>query len=442
MSRRSVNVLVTAALCACSASLNDPRAAVARVTLSESTFTIVGVGARTMLVAVVEDSAGVIPNAPVTWSSSNASVALVAASGVNAIITGVSAGSADIVASAGSKTATAVVTVVRAVALTIVPAGDGNGRVASSPTSILCTTTGGPTTGTCADVFPEGTVVTLTALPFEGHRFVGWSGTGACIGQGPCAVTLDQSRTITATFASLCATAQPYVLGTVATGIVTALSCSRAGRAVIQYEYSVATQTVFTLHASAGSFAARIAPLANDVPWWYASAATQGADIATTVVVAPGTYRAFVGSATSPAQGAVDLSSALNPSLTCQLLVATAGVVVTSRLAADCATYTPVGFSGSHYDQQIYLVLPAGKTLTVRAQASGFAPLLELRDANNLLLRSTSGDEAVHTATLSFTTFETKNLRLDLSSRDALAVGAYVLTIEPASSAVAQGSSR
>ena len=78
--------------------------------------------------------------------------------------------------------------------LTIVKAGRGSGTV-SSPSGIDC----GPT---CAASYMRGVTVTLTARPFLGHHFSGWTG-GGCPSTGTttCTVTINANTTITATFA-------------------------------------------------------------------------------------------------------------------------------------------------------------------------------------------------------------------------------------------------
>jgi Divergent InlB B-repeat domain len=75
--------------------------------------------------------------------------------------------------------------------LTVTKQGAGSGTVVGSPGSIACG-------ATCTDSFPAGTSVTLVAAPDEGSRFAGWS--GACSGTGSCAVTVNASAAITATF--------------------------------------------------------------------------------------------------------------------------------------------------------------------------------------------------------------------------------------------------
>lgn len=75
--------------------------------------------------------------------------------------------------------------------LTATKAGSGSGTVTSSPAGIDCG-------ATCAASFADGTMVTLTATPDPGSTFTGWS--GDCSGTGPCTVTMDQDRAVTATF--------------------------------------------------------------------------------------------------------------------------------------------------------------------------------------------------------------------------------------------------
>jgi uncharacterized repeat protein (TIGR01451 family) len=77
--------------------------------------------------------------------------------------------------------------------LTVTLAGSGAGSVSSSPAGISCP-------GDCAEAYPTGTVVDLTATPTGGSTFTGWS--GACTGVGACQVTMNVATSVTATFAS------------------------------------------------------------------------------------------------------------------------------------------------------------------------------------------------------------------------------------------------
>ncbi len=75
--------------------------------------------------------------------------------------------------------------------LTVTKAGTGTGYVGGAG-GIDC----GPT---CSVSFLQGTQATLTAVPDDGSDFTGWSG-GGCSGTNTCAVTLDASTDVTATF--------------------------------------------------------------------------------------------------------------------------------------------------------------------------------------------------------------------------------------------------
>jgi sugar lactone lactonase YvrE len=76
--------------------------------------------------------------------------------------------------------------------LTVTKAGTGSGKVTSSPASISCG-------ATCSAEFEEGTEVTLSASPEAGSTFSGWSGSG-CTGTGTCKVTMNEAKSVTATF--------------------------------------------------------------------------------------------------------------------------------------------------------------------------------------------------------------------------------------------------
>lgn len=97
--------------------------------------------------------------------------------------------------------------------LTVTQFGSGTGTVTSTPAGIACPSD-------CAEVYANGTVVTLTAAPSAGSTFTGWSG-GGCTGTGACVVAMNSATTVTATF-----TLNSYTLTTtrVGTGSGTILS--------------------------------------------------------------------------------------------------------------------------------------------------------------------------------------------------------------------------
>ena len=67
----------------------------------------------------------------------------------------------------------------------------GGGAVTSAPAGISCP-------GTCAASFAEGTTVAFVAAPGAGDRLVAWS--GACTGNGACAVTMNADAQLSAQF--------------------------------------------------------------------------------------------------------------------------------------------------------------------------------------------------------------------------------------------------
>jgi hypothetical protein len=76
--------------------------------------------------------------------------------------------------------------------LTVRKAGDGDGKVISSPPGIDCGKD-------CGEAYPPGTRVRLKAVPASGSVFQGWTGKG-CSGKGNCQVTLQGAKEVTATF--------------------------------------------------------------------------------------------------------------------------------------------------------------------------------------------------------------------------------------------------
>jgi hypothetical protein len=67
----------------------------------------------------------------------------------------------------------------------------GSGSVLSVPDNLNCPTT-------CSSDFDQSSKVTLEARPGSGSRLEAWG--GACSGRGACVVTMDQAKTVTATF--------------------------------------------------------------------------------------------------------------------------------------------------------------------------------------------------------------------------------------------------
>ncbi len=77
------------------------------------------------------------------------------------------------------------------VELNVLTDGSGSGRVHSTPAGVECQSS-------CTARFAQGSQVALNAEPAAGSDFVGWA--GDCSGSETCFVTLDQVRSVTASF--------------------------------------------------------------------------------------------------------------------------------------------------------------------------------------------------------------------------------------------------
>ncbi|MCB0866020.1 MAG: putative Ig domain-containing protein [Solirubrobacterales bacterium] len=83
--------------------------------------------------------------------------------------------------------------------LDVATSGTGVGYVASTPAGIDC---GSGSHASCSASYGYGTEITLTAVPDEGtgSSFDGWSGGGCSGTETTCAVTMDQVRSVSASF--------------------------------------------------------------------------------------------------------------------------------------------------------------------------------------------------------------------------------------------------
>ncbi len=127
--------------------------------------------------------------------------------------------------------------------LVVAVEGSGKGSVSSAPAGIDCG-------ADCAERYPSGTTVTLTAGASAGSAFVSWA--GACAGQGnPCTLAMTADQAVTATFAplfNLSVTAAGEGSGTLTSdplGIDCGADCSEA--------YVSGTAVTLTATAAAGA---------------------------------------------------------------------------------------------------------------------------------------------------------------------------------------------
>jgi Divergent InlB B-repeat domain len=120
----------------------------------------------------------------------------------------------------------------------------GTGTVGSAPAGINCPTV-------CSASFGANTTVTLTATPGAGQSFTGW--TGACTGSASaCVVSLNQARSVGATFAPTAGTSAVLSVSLTGNGSVASnpagISCGSACTA----SFAIDTQVTLTATPAAG----------------------------------------------------------------------------------------------------------------------------------------------------------------------------------------------
>lgn len=115
---------------------------------------------------------------------------------------------------------------------------------------------GGINCGTdCVETYDYGTIVTLVPVPGAGQTFLSWN--GACSGPGSCAVTMDQARTVGASFGTASYLLKVALIGT-GSGSVTAMqggiSCDGSAASDCDEVYPYDTDVTLTATANAPSF--------------------------------------------------------------------------------------------------------------------------------------------------------------------------------------------
>lgn len=166
---------------------------------ASATVTVGGAAAPTVTMTATPTTVPYNGASTVTWSSTNATDCVVTPSGWTGASGSNSTGplvstttyTATCTGPGGSQIGSATVTVSGAnFTLTVIK--NSGGTVQSTDGLINCG-------ATCSRSYTSGTTVTLTPTPISGrYKFAGWS--GACSGTGACTVTIDASKTVTATF--------------------------------------------------------------------------------------------------------------------------------------------------------------------------------------------------------------------------------------------------
>ena len=145
--------------------------------------------------AVISSPAGI--NCGVDCSETyagNTTATLTAAPAVDSIFTGwagACTGTGPCILNMNSTKSVTATFNLKTFALTVNKSGTGSGTVTSSPAGINCG-------ADCSETYASNTSVILTATPAADSNFTGWA--GACTGTGPCTLSIDTARSVTAAF--------------------------------------------------------------------------------------------------------------------------------------------------------------------------------------------------------------------------------------------------
>ncbi|HEU5133597.1 MAG TPA: GDSL-type esterase/lipase family protein [Steroidobacteraceae bacterium] len=180
----------------CTVTMAGARAVTATFGTSANTFALSVTRAGAGTGAVTSNPAGISCGSTCSASyANNTSVTLTALPASNSTFGGWSGACTGTgtctVSMTQARSVTATFNAASLISLSVVKAGTGSGTVTSSPSGINCG-------AACVAGFGGNAVVTLTASPASGSVFAGWS--GSCTGVGSCVLTMNQARSVTATF--------------------------------------------------------------------------------------------------------------------------------------------------------------------------------------------------------------------------------------------------
>jgi uncharacterized protein YjdB len=312
----------------------------------------------------------------VSFTSSNpAAVTVSSNDGLTANIVGVSAGQATITAKStadATKTATIAVTVTGTVRITSVTPSPVSLQIGQQ-TKLTPTVQADP--GISATVTYQSQSAAVATVSTDGTvTGVAWGQTGIIV----AAVADPTQRVIVpVTVGDPCQIRNPLIIGATREGTITDASCNKL---VDLYSYTVSAQTAITLGATL-QFRGSFAFITHRTGWFSSAIYTGNGEAAWRVIVAPGTYEAFIKAEDVTWRGAYSITTSLTTSFASVCgVVATTGVTVTLPLNA-CGfqpAARPAGFYRSFGISTIPALAP-DQSMTITVTASGFTPLIEAR---------------------------------------------------------------
>jgi uncharacterized protein YjdB len=367
----------------------------------------------------------------VTFTSSNpAAVTVSTSDGLTANIVGVAVGQATITAKStadANKAATLGVTVTGTVRITSVTPSPLSMQVGQQ-TKLTATVQAD------AGISPAVTFQTQSAAVAT----VATDGTVTGVAQGQTGIVVTavadptQKVTVPVTVGDPCQLRNPLVIGTTREGTITDASCNKL---IDNYSYTVTSQTTILLSATLqfkgvfGFIGDRSSGFSSGI---YGPAQTSN----WRVVVAPGTYYAYIQAVDATSRGAYSISTSVVNSFGADCFVeATTGVTVT--LPLNACGFQPATRPAGTYNSMGVLIVPRieeNQRVTITVTASGFTPLIEARPGSFPPITAVAATGS-NTAVQSFLGPPGSNVVLFyVSSVDAGQTGTFSVKIEgPAS---------
>jgi uncharacterized protein YjdB len=312
----------------------------------------------------------------VTFTSSNPTAVTVSSSdGLTANVVGVAVGQATITAKStvdANKTATFAVTVTGTVRITSVTPSPLSMQVGQQ-TKLTATVQADPGISSAVTYQTQSAAVATVAT----------DGTVTAVATGQTGIVVTavadptQKVTVPVTVGDPCQFRNPLIIGSTRDGTISDASCNKL---IDNYSYTVGTQTSITLAATL-QFSGTFGFILDRTSGYSSAIMSPGQTFNWRVVVAPGTYYAYIAALDATSRGAYSITTSVATSFGSDcFIVASTGVTVT--LPLNACNFQPATRPAGTYRSMGVQVIPrleANQPMTITVTASGFTPLIEVR---------------------------------------------------------------